>query len=63
MNAHFLRNYKLEEQNSLMNHIISSLDDLIFIFDVNTQKAVFHNGAFDPFSHARGDEQQKPQCR
>lgn len=50
MNAHFLRNYKLEEQNSLMNHIISSLDDLIFIFDVNTQKAVFHNGAFDPFS-------------
>ncbi|MBY0482593.1 MAG: response regulator [Chitinophagaceae bacterium] len=50
MRAQFLYDYKMEEQNKLMNQIISGLDDLIFILDVDAQKAVFHNGAFEQFS-------------
>ncbi len=47
----FLYDYTIEEKNKFLDKVVGNPDDLIFVFEVNSNKVIFHNYRFDSLSN------------
>ena len=47
----FLYDFSLEEKERFLDKVLSSLEDLIFVFELNSFKVIFHNNSFNQLSH------------
>jgi CheY-like chemotaxis protein len=51
MTPFFLYNYTIEEKNKFLEQVVGNTDDLMFVFEVNSNKVIFHNYRFSPLSN------------
>ncbi len=51
MTHFFLYEYTIEEKNKFLDKVVGSIDDLIFVFEVNSNKVIFHNNRINPISN------------
>ena len=47
----FLYDYSLDEKQRFLEKVVGNLEDLIFVFELNSNNIVFHNNAFDQQSN------------
>ena len=47
----FLYDYSLEEKNKFLEKVMNNLTDLIFVFELNSSKVIFHNNYVNPHSN------------
>ncbi len=47
----FLYDYSIEEKQIFLDKLVGNLEDLIFVFELNTFNIIFHNNAFNPHSN------------
>lgn len=47
----FLYDYSLEEKNRFLERLVGNMEDLIFVFELNSYKIIFHNNSFNPISN------------
>jgi CheY-like chemotaxis protein len=47
----FLYDYNLDEKQRFLDKIVGNLEDLIFVFELNSNRVVFHNNAFNQQSY------------
>jgi CheY-like chemotaxis protein len=47
----FLYDYSLDEKQRFLDKVGSNLEDLIFVFELDSYKIIFHNNSFNQFSN------------
>lgn len=47
----FLYAFSLEEKNKFLERVVGNMEDLIFVFDLQDNKIVFHNNCVSPLSN------------
>jgi CheY-like chemotaxis protein len=47
----FLYDYSVEEKQIFLDKVVSCLEDLIFVFELQSFNVIFHNSAFNSFSN------------
>jgi CheY-like chemotaxis protein len=47
----FLYDYSLEEKQRFLDKVVGNLEDLIFVFELNSNQIIFHNNAFNSNSN------------
>lgn len=48
---YFLYNYSIGEKNQFLEKVMDDLGDLVFVFELSTNKVIYHNNAFQPASN------------
>jgi CheY-like chemotaxis protein len=50
-NQFFLYEYSIEEKNRFLEKVVANIEDLLFVFELNSFKIIFHNNSFKSISN------------
>lgn len=52
MKTHFfLYDYSIDEKNQFLEKVLDNLGDLVFVFELNSNRVIYHNNSFQPGSN------------